>query len=84
MVGKIAKITYHFFGIVKIIHYLCSVKETYKTKNMDKGEKINLRSWIKSNLMNWGFYMADNRSKDVADVLRNLADSWENGHYKDF
>jgi len=51
---------------------------------MDINEKINLRTRIKSNLMNLGFYMADDRSKDVADVLRNLADSWENGHYKNF
>lgn len=51
---------------------------------MDVNEKINLRTRIKSNLMNMGFYMADDRSKDVADVLRNLADSWEDGHYKDF
>ena len=26
MVGKIAKITYHFFGNVKKYHYLCNVK----------------------------------------------------------
>ena len=51
---------------------------------MDFNEKVNLRTRIKAHLMELGYYMADDRSKDVADVLRNLADSWEDGHYKNF
>ena len=44
---------------------------------MDISEKIRLRSIIKQHLMQLGYYIADENCHDVAQVLRHLADGWE-------
>lgn len=44
---------------------------------MDRNEKLRLKSNIKITLMQWGFYVADKNCHDVAQVLRLLADEWE-------